>query len=255
MITPIPAAIKGHFFSAAAIACALTACAPGLEKKQTPLDTAAVKQIEFKIGKLEPASLKSTMSEQEMTARISENLAGWGYPVGLHGKQAVSHTLNAEIGLIEHSETPTGFSFSAGNSDPRALDFQKTQVLPVSCELVSIAKTEQSAYLHMDFDAGHGRLSTDELVDHISTVCFNLLNELDWPDKTQSQPSSSIKPGWIPEVRIETVDSPAEEEKEEKDEKTEVPAKTVTRNSEGRKQIIIHNQGSPLILKFGHDRR
>jgi hypothetical protein len=179
-----------------------------------------------------------------LATRVSKNLLDWGYPMGIQGNQAFSHVLTAEAGAIEHSETPIGFSFSSGNSDPRAIDFQKTDVIPISCELTSIAQPEQTVYLHMDFAAGRP-LGADKLADHIGTVCFNLLNELDWPAKPTA-PSSSIAPRWIPEVRIETVTAP---------EKATAPGKTITSDSEDRKQIIIHNEGSPLILKFGHERR
>ena len=256
MIKQIKATAPGQFFKSAAIICALTACAPGLEKKQTPFDTASVKQIEFKLGKIQPSLLSSTMPQQEMVARVSGNLADWGYPIGSKGNEAFSHTLTAEIGSVELSTTPPGFSFSIGNSDPRAIDFQKADVLPISCELASIAHPEQTTYLHMDFAAGNlfdkqtvHSISADKLVDHISTVCFNLLSELDWPDKPQNQPASSLKPSWVPEVRIETVTSPVETGK------AAVPGKTVTGNNEGRKQIVIQNQGSPVIFSFGHERK
>jgi len=221
----------------------LTACAPGLEKKPTQIDTAAIKRIEFRIGTVKQASLKPVLARQGLADRIGKNLAGWGYPVGAKDDQAFSHTLTAEVGLIEHSETPPGFSFSSGNSDPRALDFQKANVLPIGCDLASIAQPKQTAYLYIDFAAANSA-GEAQLIDHISTVCFNLLSELKWPEKSQNQPSSSLKPSWIPEVRIETVTSPDEAGK------ADAPAQ----ESEGRQQIIIHNQGSPVILKFGHER-
>lgn len=243
MNKPIHDPVSSLFFKAIAMAGLLTACAPGLEKKPTQIDTASVKRIEFRIGTVKQPSLKPVLAQQDAVARIGKNLAGWGYPVGTEDHQVFSHTLTAEVGLIEHSETPPGFSFSSGNSDPRAIDFQKANVLPISCELASIAQPAQSTYLNMDFVAGNAT-NEAQLVDHISTVCFNLLSELNWPDKSQNRPSSSNKPGWIPEVRIETVASPDEAGK------ADAPGKTV----EGRKQIIIHNQGSPVILKFGHER-
>ena len=255
MIKQIKTIVSDPSFKCIAILCALTACVPGLEKKQALFDTASVKRIEFNIGKMNPSLLSTTMPQQEMIDRVSGNLAGWGYPVGSKGSEAFSHTLTAEIGSVELSETPPGFSFSVGNSDPRAIDFQKADVLPISCELTSIAHPGQTTYLHMDFAAGNlfdkqtaHSISADKLIDHISTVCFNLLSELDWPDKPQNQPASSLKPSWIPEVRIETVTSPVEAGK------AAVPGKTVTGNNEGRKQIVIQNQGSPVIFSFGHER-
>jgi hypothetical protein len=235
--------VSSLFFKSIAIALLLTACAPGLEKQPSQLDIASINYIEFKIGVINEPSLKSTLAQQGMTTRITKNLADWGYPMGSKDIQTFSHTLTTEIGLIKHSQTPPGFSFSSGNSDPRAIDFQKSNVLPISCELTSITQPTETAYLHMDFVAENS-VSEAKLVDHISTVCFNLLSELNWPDKTQHQTSSSFKPSWIPEVRIETETSPGQAEK------VIAPGKEV----EGRKQIIIHNQGSPVILKFGHER-
>jgi hypothetical protein len=261
MIKPLPAASR-QLFKSAVIACALTACAAGLEKRQPRLDTALVEHIAFKIGVIRQPTLAAALSRPDIAHRIAGNLAGWSYPVSAHDSKAASHTLTAEIGAIEYGETPTGFSFSAGDSDPRALGFQKTDVLPISCELTFIAQPEQTRYLHMDFAAGSafgkraGRaVGTDQLVDHISTVCFNLLNELDWPDKAPAQPPSGAKPGWMPEVRIETVTGPVEEEVEREEANAKAPGKVITSTSEGRKQIIIHNQGSPVILRFGHERR
>jgi len=240
----IKAAVGSLFFRSIAMAGLLTACVSGLEKKPVQIDTASIKQIEFKIGTVKQASLKTVLAQQDAAARISQNLAGWGYPVGgAKDDQVFSHTLTAEIGLVEHSQTPPGFSFSSGNSDPRAIDFQKTDALPVGCELTSIAQPAQTTYLSMDFVAGNATTEA-QLIDHISTVCFNLLSELNWQDKAQNQPPSSIKPSWIPEVRIETVTTP------DKAGKADAPGK----GDEGRKQIIIHNQGSPVILKFGHER-
>lgn len=259
MIKPLPAASR-QLFKSAVIACALTACAAGPEKRQARLDTARVEHIAFKIGAIRQPTLATALSRPGIAARIAGNLAGWSYPVSADDSKAASHTLTAEIGAIEYGETPTGFSFSAGDSDPRALGFQKTDVLPISCELTFIAQPEQTRYLHMDFAVGSAfgkragqAVGTDKLVDHISTVCFNLLNELDWPEKTPDQPASGVKPGWMPEVRIETVTGPIEEAVEEADAKAS--GKVITSTSEGRKQIIIHNQGAPVILRFGHERR
>ncbi len=239
----IQSSVGRLLFKSVAMAWLLSACSPGLEKKPMQLDTASIERIEFKIGAVKQPSLKSTSARQDVAVRIGNNLAGWGYPVGAKDKLIFSHTLTAEVGLIEHSGTPPGFSFSSGNSDPRAIDFQKAKVLPIGCELASIAQPTRTSYLHMDFVAGNA-VGEAQLVDHISTVCFNLLNELNWPDKTQSEPASSLKPSWMPEVRIETVTRPAEAEK------ADAPVKA----DEGRKQIIIHNQGTPVILKFGHER-
>jgi hypothetical protein len=244
MIKLIPASSKRLIFNSVAIVCALTACTPGLQKKPVPFDTSSVTQIEFKLGTIKQASLKTNLYQQDGISRISKNLADWGYPLGDKNTPIFSHSLTAEIGLPEHSNTPTGLSFFAGNSDPRAIDFQKADVIPIGCELRSIAQPEQTTFLTMDFAAGSS-INEAKLIDHISTVCFNLLSELNWPDKAKNQLSSSIKPNWIPEVRIETITNPIAVEKTDKSDKA----------SEEHKQIIIHNQGSPVIFSFGHERR
>lgn len=253
----IQADTRGGLFKAVVIASMLTACASsGPEKKQVQFDTALIRRIELKIGMIKQASIATTLSQPGIVDQVSKNLTDWGYPISIGSSKDVNHTLIAEIGSIEFGETPAGFSFSVGNSDPRAIDFQKTNVLPISCELASIEHPEQTRYLHMEFAVGDvyglqvgNSIGADKLVDHISTVCFNLLSELDWPDKTLIQPTSSYKPGWVPEVRIETVSVPVDEEK------ADAQGKSVTTHSEDRKQIIIHNQGSAMVLKFGHERR
>lgn len=251
MIKPLLAAVGRPCCQAVAIICTLSACTPALEKKQAFFDVAAVKQIEFKIGSIESSSLTSTFSRPDNTTRIAKNLSDWGYPIAVKDHPAASHTLTAEIGLIEHGDTPSGFSFSVGNSDPRAIDFQKADVIPISCELTAIARPEQTRYLYMDFAVGNAdtsAISANKLVDHVSTVCFNLLSELKAPQTSKIEPDAGIKPGWMPEVRIETVSAPVAEGT------ASAPGTSVIQAEEGRKQIVIHNQGSPVVFSFGHDR-
>ena len=122
-------------------------------------------------------------------------------------------------------------------------------------------------------------LASDKLADHISTVCFNLLTEVKWPlkEKTENHSSTIKSPSWIPEVRIEekvttddpvttpiappSTSSPTASPKTDvktpdsaKDAKAEEPKVRIQRD-EPRRQIIIHNQGAPVILDFGYERR
>lgn len=221
------------------LAFALAACSTLTEKSSVTFNTALVKQIKVQI---------SSDDSTSRTASVIKNLSAWGYPIATHDTQSPSHLLTAKLGTIEQSQTPTGFSFSAGNSDPRALEFQKANVLPVSCELRAIAQPEQSVYLQMDFVADTS--SEAKLIDHISTVCFNLLSELKWSEKTPLQTLADDKVRWMPEVHIETINEETVGTEQEK-----LLGQKVTRSSDGRKQIIIHNQGSPVILQFGHERR
>lgn len=236
-------------------ACGLVACAPTQVKKQRAFDFSTIGRIELQIIADDPSVLPVDLSE-----KVSKNLADWKYPIGAASGQAISHSLIAQVGAIEHANTPTGFSFSAGNSDPRAMDFQKTDVLPIDCKLTSIAHPEQTSDLSMGFTASktdRRAFAVEKLADHISTVCFNLLREVKWPESGEKQESSTINPSWMPEIRIENKTVPAVTPKaNEGAVKTNAEESPKTEDeSEQRKEIIIHNQGSPVILHFGHERR
>lgn len=224
----------------------LTACAPEMVKKQTPVDFTQLGRIQLEIADDKQASMPEDLSRQ-----VTKNLTGWNYPVGEKDGQTFSHLLKATIGEVKFGNTPSGFSFSAGNSDPRAIDFQKTDVLPISCRLTSIPHPEQTRELSMGFTSSTiniRSLAIDKLADHVSTVCFNLLSEIKWPNHPGKESTQSIHPTWIPEIRIETKEEPVNKN-------TPANSISVVPNEEPRKQIIIHNQGSPVIFQFGHERR
>jgi len=223
----------------------LTSCAENKIKTQQQLDLNQVKRIELHIDALDQTALPEEVKQQ-----VTSNLLDWDYPIGAKDGLAFSHTLKATVGNVEHGNTPTGFSFSSGNSDPRAMEFQKADVLPISCELTSIAHSEQSSALTMGFTASQTdprSLSTDKLVDHISTVCFTLLHELKWPEKPEQTSVPPRKTSWIPEIRIESQSAPAPE--------TNNPDNQAFKAEQPKKDLIIHNQGSPVILHWGHERK
>ncbi|MGZ8191494.1 MAG: hypothetical protein ACXWTS_09745 [Methylococcaceae bacterium] len=223
------------------------------------IDTAAVTDIEVRIADNHPDQFGFTLPLQQMLERVANNLAQWHFPVSVSPKKNYSHTLEAYIGLIKNDKTPVGFSFSIGNSDPRATDFQKADVIPVSCRLTANDNLKQSVELEMSFSAKqllkgskpHADQAkiVDKLVEDLSTVCFDLLDDLKWTKPEQHSVPGLIQPNWMPQVKIETVPEPVP---------PATPDKTAVHseinNSEERKQIIIHNQGTPLILKFGPDR-
>jgi hypothetical protein len=111
------------------------------------------------------------------------------------------------------------------------------------------------------------------LVDDLSTVCFNLLSNLKIKTQTSEVSENVTKPGWIPAIRVEEVEDDADEKIESKVEKaSDTPTEEIQLNDEKlnevssekkrtlgkkktRKRIIIHNQGSPVIFKFGHERK
>jgi hypothetical protein len=240
--------------------CGAIGCTPDLVKKQQAVDFNNLGRIELQLVGIDPSASPIDIAQQ-----VSKNLVAWDYPVGAKDNQAFSHVLKATVGLVEHTSTPTGFSFSSGNSDPRAMDFQKADVLPISCQLTAIAHPEQTAELKLGFSADQTSklfLASDKLADHISTVCFNLLTELKWPQKVKKDTDEkTIKPpSWMPEIRIETKETPAGPVRKpvpannSDDQGIDLETNTPT-NNEPRKQIIIYNQGSPLILQFGHERR
>ena len=68
--------------------------------------------------------------------------------------------------------------------------------------------------------------------------------------KTQPKKNSeNIKPGWMPEIRVDIENDTALV-------KTPPSATEENRDKiEPRKRMIIHNQGSPVILQFGHERK
>lgn len=265
MTCSLPIRIGRAVFLHMLLAALLPACASGPKNNDEAwFDVSAVKLIQLDIEPIDQQALGIPAIRQEMTEQVKNNLAGWGYPIEIMAGKAYTHTLKVTVEPVEHdAPTPTGFSFSSGNSDPRSSEFQKANVLPVSCELTSIAHPRQSRLLSMDFSVNsmpwadrqsRYSISSDKLVDHISTVCFNLLSDLKWPDKTQNLALPVIKHGWIPEIRIETIEEPAKL-KEIKPAGDTSETSGTPKTKESRKQVIINNEGTPVIIKFGYDRK
>ncbi|NOT85059.1 MAG: hypothetical protein HOP02_09870 [Methylococcaceae bacterium] len=224
---------------------ALSGCSSGVVKQRQAFDFSQSERIDLWIISHDPDALPKGINQQ-----VLKNLAEWDYPVGTKAGMTFSHTLTAKVSEVERGNTPTGFSFSAGNADPRALDYQKMDVLPISCSLTAIANPEQMSELSMGFTASESdrrALDKAKLTDHISTVCFNLLREVKWPLAKAAATATKTPSSWMPEVQVETKETPAVVHQSAGSVKPEAP--------ELRKEIIIHNQGSPVILHFGHERR
>jgi hypothetical protein len=69
-----------------------------------------------------------------------------------------------------------------------------------------------------------------------------------------------IKHGWIPEIRIETIEEPAKLKEIEpanvaSGASKSAKASNASNTKESRKQVIIYNEGTPVIIKFGYDRK
>lgn len=235
-------------------------CSQAMAQQQAHknFDKTAVTDIEFRIAEDNLEQFGFALPISTMTSRVIDNLAGWHYPVKATPTKPYSHTLLAHIGQQSHQETPVGFSFSSGNSDPRSPEFQKADVISITCSLTANNNAQQSVTQTMDFSAGPimdaAKKHADQtktinlLVEHMSTVCFNLLDDLDLEVSSKPDGKPVSKPGWMPEIRIEI------EEQTAKETDGPVAEKETVKDSEGRKQITIHNQGTPVILKLGHDR-
>lgn len=209
------------------------------------IDKTAITAIEFRLVDENLEQFGFRNSRQQIADRVSKNLAEWQYQLK-QGLSNYSHRLEAKVGKMDHKETPVGFSFSSGNSDPRAADFQKADVLPISCRLSKIGDVDANVEMQMTFSQAK---TMDKLIDQISTVCFNLLEDLKLPTAVKKIDSTTFKPAWIPAVQVEVQQIPTLEKLEP------IELKDRDTNDDSRKQIIIHNQGSPLIINFGHERR
>ncbi|MDT4329854.1 hypothetical protein ACQE3D_04540 [Methylomonas sp. MS20] len=184
--------------------------------------------------------------------RVRDNLAEWEFPLPVQGP--FSHSLQAKLGKVAHRETPVGFSFSSGNSDPRATDFQKADVLPITCILrdagnqAVLIERESTFSAHAFGKDVAQSYVTDKLVDQISTACLDVLEHAPLP-KTEGRVKTALfKPKWMPDVRVEvregqgTVDANG-------------VAQPAAVGDEPKKEVIIHNQGNPVIFTFGHERK
>ena len=349
-----------------------TGCTTSVKKNVATIDPTRVNKIQLLFDNSSD-SLSKSLPSAEISSRVSANLVHVGYPVSTAQNTDYSHDLIVKIGAIkQNSSTPVGFSFSAGDSDPRGENFQKANVLPITCTLTSRDQQQNRAEYTMDFASKkftrYGQQADEQtklaakLVDDMSTTCFNLLSNLKIKTQkrksklklmskrpsTASQKSASPKsaPGTASEASDSLNKSPAietqqnltnpapslntENSKPESptstsgavsqepessnpvsptasqnttnpdpdpeyqnpdtaDQNTEsLPADTLTpenttesgwwpsiiivndtpgesasdssddegfNSGKGRKQLIIHNEGSPLILEMGHDRR
>lgn len=243
---------KIHTLSLALASILSIASSPCLQAD--PFDPNNISAIEIQVLDVNMQQFGQTFSAIELRNQVVNKLSEWPFPLKAINN-AYSHSLIASLGQVSNQATPVGFSFSAGNSDPRAVNFQKADVLEISCSLQSKTDPKQSKQQTSTFsvhsfspESSKAKLQ-DKLSDQISTACFSLLDDLHLARKiSNGVESREFKPSWMPEVRIEVKETPAV--------KTSPLANTTESVSEeSRKEIIIHNQGSPVILNFGHERR
>ena len=101
----------------------------------------------------------------------------------------------------------------------------------------------------------------DKLVDQITTTCFNLLDDLKISVATGTNPIETInfKPSWMPSVQIVVKPVPKLSPKPISTEKSGTNSNSNNEvnepETETDKELIINNQGSPLTIHMGHERR
>lgn len=278
----------------------VAACAVGDKPRPTLSAPEKVTEISFALSPDNFAHRATAGQLRELTETISGNLKSLGYPIRpLPAKEPGSaYRLEGQIGKPEKQATPPGMTLSFGNPDPRALDFQKANVLPVTCVLRSPDRADKPILLSgafslpADVDELLGTpvkpVPLDFYVDRIGTVCLNLLAELKIPRTESAGPAAA----WKPAVSIEIRDKPtapapatpavpasparpatpavpassaqpateaeaASPPPPPAESPASSPVQTETRvNPEDqRKQLIIHNLGTPVILEFGYERQ
>ena len=151
------------------------------------------------------------LSEREIRELIEER--------NTSAVSAYSHLLAATVHPLRTGSTPAGFSMSFGDSDPRAQDFQRAELIPISCTLVNTQSAREEASLREDKpapgrddrwvpqEAGAAK-GIEPLAGDIRAVCDKLLAELGVARKV----AKSERPGPadpLPAVRVEI--APAEE--------------------------------------------
>jgi len=254
-------------------------CTPSYRPQGNPPQPESITHIRFKLDKNSIAGLDDN-AIAPIEKDVTRYLVRVGYPLILdypQGSEQISHILEAKIGKIKKKETPIGFSIDIGNSNPRAMDFQKARVLPVQCTLRSRRNLNEKISLFMDFLAGEtfsaqGEGDTqkiDQYSNHIATVCFNLLEHL--RVNKLSTNSAAEQDSWVPEIRIEEIPptiidkssknppSATQNSNIAKPTSTESEAAAKTKPSQSNpaphKRMIIENQGQPIILDFGYERK
>lgn len=240
---------------------------------------AAINQIVFFVNPSEMGAFIQIINPQSISQPVADNLSQLGYPVKSKAFDSTSHQLSAIIGSVQTDSTPVGFSFSSGNSDPRAGGFQKAQVLPITCTFSATVKPDPLAIYTTTVSANRffsGAVPViqveDKLSDAISSACLDLLKGLAIQPQTLRE---STTPRWMPAVSVEVINVPSSapvgkplntqpiysQPASALAPVTPPPTKnspvqpTPTELENPRKQIIIRNQGTPLIFEMGQHRR
>lgn len=229
----------------------------GAPKIPSEVTDVAVTAIDLQLDEQNLQQFAVVLQSSDIKNAISANLKEWSYPFNaVEGRY--THRLLASVGVMKHGSTPAGFSFSSGNSDPRSLDFQQADVVPISCRLSRTDRPEASYELTSSFSAPKASEKTSanmthELTDKLSTLCYDLLDKLPrkaLPKESGTPNQTQIKPNWIPNIRVEIQEKPLPAVNA-----TSISEPSVSVEEETQKSLIIHNQGNPLIITIGHERK
>jgi hypothetical protein len=230
----------------------LTICCTQPAKAETAsIQPKPLTAIEFVLDEDHLQQFGTTLSAANLVEKVSANLTEWEFPIQATGPY--SHQIKARLGLISRQKTPVGFSFTTGNSDPRAGDFQKADVLPITCTLSdaehhSVLIERESTFSAHAFD--NDKLPdqiSKKLIDQISTACLDVLESAPQPKTAGRVKTELFKPKWMPDVRVEVREIPATVD-------GKGAAQPAAIGDEPKKEVIIHNQGTPVIFKFGFER-
>jgi len=96
--------------------------------------------IEFKIAEDNSGQSGFTLPVAAIAARAIDNCR-----MEYNSVKPYPHTLQAPLGSITQQATPVGLSFSSGNSDPRATEFQKADVILITGSLTANGNARKSA--------------------------------------------------------------------------------------------------------------
>ena len=224
------------------------------EAANIEMEKAAITGIKIELADDNLAQFGFSLSKQLIAEKVRKNLIEQKFPITLTDSNT-THTLKAKLDKIDYQKPPVGLSFSNGNADPRSADFQKTEVLPINCQLNKIGTNATLTERKMTFSTqsffthSNPIQLSEKLADQISTTCFNLLDELKLANPDKKTNITLSKPAWMPSVQVVVKSIPV----------TINSAPTINHNNEiidlGDKEMIINNQGSPLTLHMGVDRR
>ena len=251
----------------------------GSDKLTQPsgFDPENVHTIGFQLTGIDGGELEAFRKQQlaEVSLEISRRFSQAGYSVSVtessEPEKNFSHILEASVGASAFTETPKGFSFGLGNSDPRSSSFQKGVSTPITCTLRSKENSDQVMVLkeHKSVPSGINTLVLDAdqqsqkkkrfYIENIGSTCHNLLSKLHILPASAGEVEPATR--FAPVVRIETeIENTGEREDKRKDQRgsksttdftqptdiveksnEEAPAETVNQSKNTKPPVAVRN--------------